>query len=96
MFGTRFRDSVCTHALGTFSPKISSPSGMLSNIRCDVRIRQQHRTMSKTLLQLFFRMGPKKSTDIRVGEAVLAGWLVGWLVYSYTDPPFGMQGSLQA
>ncbi len=24
----------------------------------------------------------------------LEGWLVGWLVYSYTDPPFGMQGSL--
>jgi len=21
-------------------------------------------------------------------------WLVGWLVGSYTDPPFGMQGSL--
>ena len=20
------------------------------------------------------------------------GWLVGWLVYSYTNPPFGMQG----
>ena len=19
------------------------------------------------------------------------GWLVGWLVYSYTEPPFGMQ-----
>ena len=25
---------------------------------------------------------------------IYGGWLVGWLVYSYTDPPFGMQGSL--